>query len=71
MTTKVKGVDEVVIDGKTGYIAMTDDTLIEKIFTIGKKYKEMVPYCYYKSFDSYNVQNTANNYLDLWYKGDG
>lgn len=70
LTTNVKGVEEIVIDGETGYKAINDDVLMEKIFTVADRYKNMISYCYNKAFNSYNIENTLNDYLNLWYKGD-
>jgi len=67
LTTNARGADEIIIDGKTGYIASSNDELIEKIFIIADTYKEISPYCYEKAFTSYNIKNTANEYLSLWY----
>ena len=70
LSTNAGGVDEIVIDGKTGYIATSDDELLEKMFTITEKYSVMSSYCYDKVFTSYNIATAAKEYLDLWYSGE-
>lgn len=67
LTTETDGVNEIVVEGKTGYIAKTEEELLEKIFAIQQNYKEMIPYCYNKASTSYNIQESAKNYINLWY----
>lgn len=67
LTTNAGGADEVVTHGKTGYIAKSNNELIKKMFIIAERYKEMIPYCHDKVFTLYNIENTAKEYLTLWY----
>lgn len=69
LTTVAGGVDEIVIGGETGFTAKSNDELIEKMFILRNKYKDMIRYCYDKALKSYNIKNTAGKYLKLWNKG--
>lgn len=68
LTTKAGGVEEIIIEGKTGFIAKSNDALIKKIFDIKDEYKNMIQYCYTKALNSYNINDIAGKYLKLWNK---
>lgn len=69
LTTDAGGVDEIVINGKTGYSTTSDDELLDKMQLIIKNYHALTDHCYTMALNSYNVQNAANEYLNLWYSG--
>lgn len=69
LTTDIQGVDEIVVNGKTGYTAKSNVELIEKMFTIEKRYQAMRSDCQDKVFNSFNIQNTARSYINLWNHG--
>ncbi len=71
LTTNVGGVNEIVVDGKTGYAATSNNELLDKMFVIAEKYSKMSSYCYDRAFTSYNIKDTAKEYLNLWYPGEG
>jgi len=67
LTTNAGGVDEIVVNGKTGYVAKTDSELLNKMFIIAKNYSTMSPHCYEKTSTLYNIKDIAKEYLNLWY----
>lgn len=71
LTTHVPGANEIVSNGKTGYLTNSQEELIEKLFTITKRYEEMIPYCWEKVHASYNIKRSAKQYLNLWFPGEG
>jgi len=66
LTTRVPGADEIVSDGKTGYLANSPRELIERVFVITKQYEKMIPYCYEKVATTYDIEYIAKQYLRLW-----
>jgi len=70
LTTNVGGVDEVVEDGETGFVAKNKEDLVERLFDISSCYKEMRENCYRKVREKFDIRKAAKKYLKLWGIGD-
>ncbi len=66
VTTDVPGADEIVDNGKTGYIAENHKGIDKEIFRISKCYKEMIDSCMRKVKNECNIEESADKYLKLW-----
>ncbi len=67
LTTDVAGAEKVISNGKTVYMVNSHEELLEKMFVIAKEYKKMIPYCREKIRNLYNIKNTTQRYLNLWF----
>ena len=66
LTTNAGGVDEAVIDERTGYIARSTDDLVRKIFIISERNREMASDCRNLALNSYDIIDSARRYLGIW-----
>ena len=66
LTTDVPGVREIIIDGRTGFIAKNENDLILKMFKIKENFLTMGKYCKQKIIKDYNINNSSKKYLELW-----
>ena len=68
VTTRVGGVDEIVIDGETGYVASTFEQLEEKIdkAIMNREIDRMSNSCRSLIRNKYNIKKSAEDYLNLF-----
>ncbi|WP_281184336.1 glycosyltransferase [Trichlorobacter lovleyi] len=66
VTTNVPGADEAVVDGVTGYIANSDESLVNALFKAVENYGNMAESCKDHVKNHYNIENSAKAYLQLW-----
>lgn len=67
LTTSVPGVNEIITDWQTGFIAVNKNDLILKMFKIKENYLPMSKYCKQKILDDYNINRICKKYLELWF----
>jgi len=70
VTTNVGGADEIVDDGKTGFIAKNEEDIANNLFDISMRYQEMKESCYKKVQEKFDIHKVAEEYLKLWNIGD-
>jgi glycosyltransferase involved in cell wall biosynthesis len=68
ITTNVPGVSEIIVDGKNGCVGENEEELLSKMFSLIEKYSDMSSYCRKKIEESYNIQKSAQKYINLWLK---
>ena len=66
LTTNAGGVDEAVLEGRTGYIARSSDELARKIFIISERSRDLTSNCRLQALNSYNIIDSAKRYLEVW-----
>lgn len=67
LTTDVLGADELIEDGRTGYMARTDAELLEKLVLLCSEYSEMRTACRSKVAADYNLESIMPAYLRFWF----
>ncbi|MDP8235275.1 MAG: glycosyltransferase [Candidatus Erginobacter occultus] len=70
LTTVVRGADEIIVNGKTGFMARDEDDIVEKMFDLQRGYKGMREDCLKMIRDKYDIANSAAEYLSL-FRGGG
>jgi glycosyltransferase involved in cell wall biosynthesis len=68
ITTKVPGADEIIEEGKTGYIIENKDDFKSKVCLINKNSSIMKTKCIEKIRSDYNINKSASLYLEVWEK---
>lgn len=66
LTTNAGGVEEAVVEGRTGYIAQSSDDLARKIFIISERNREMASDCHHLVLNSYDITDSAKRYVEIW-----
>lgn len=66
LTTNAGGVEEAVVEERTGYIAQFFDDLVRKIFIISERNREMASDCHHLISNSYNLADSAKRYIEIW-----
>ena len=69
LTTDVPGADELVENGRTGYLARDEDELIAKSFVLRNGHAAMSEACRDKIAADYNLEDIRRAYLTFWFGG--
>ncbi|MFA5860022.1 MAG: glycosyltransferase, partial [Elusimicrobiota bacterium] len=69
VTTVAGGVDEIVEDGVTGFIANNEEELIKKLFVAVESYKQMKNMCISKVKEKYSIKRIGEQYVKMFNNG--
>jgi glycosyltransferase involved in cell wall biosynthesis len=67
LTTSVPGADELIENGRTGFLAARDDELVSRLFELSRNHASMADACRQKVADDYNLDDIRRTYLAFWF----
>jgi len=68
LTTEVPGAEELVVDGRTGYLARDDDGIIQALYAMRDTFASMDAACREKAASDYGLDGIRRAYMRHWFE---